>query len=126
MASQVPDFRKSDRWITPGVVIAFVIVAGIVACVLAASVAYLTARGIDPDPMIKLVTTTLAALGSLATFVMQLVNRSTTAKVERNTGMLPAAVSTAVSTAVNAAVPPPPPPPTTAQLPAGYARQEVP
>jgi hypothetical protein len=30
-----PDFRKSDRWITPGVIIAFVIVAGIVACVLA-------------------------------------------------------------------------------------------
>lgn len=121
MAGAPPDFRKSDRWITPGVVIAFVIVAGIVACVLAASVAYLTARGIDPDPMIKLVTTTLAALGSLATFVMQLVNRSTTAKVERNTGLIPAVVTDAV----NAALPPPPPPPGTNQLPAGYARQET-
>lgn len=117
-----PDFRRSDRWITPGVIIAFVIVAGVVACVLAASVAYLTARGIDPDPMIKLVTTTLAALGSLATFVMQLVNRSTTAKVERNTGLLP----TVVTDAVNAALPPAPPSPTadnTNLLPAGYARQ---
>jgi hypothetical protein len=122
-----PDFRKSDRWITPGVIIAFVIVAGIVACVLAASVAYLTARGIDPDPMIKLVTTTLAALGSLATFVMQLVNRSTTAKVERNTGLLP----TVVSDAVTAALPPAPPVPEPATgfaaaslppVPTGYAR----
>jgi hypothetical protein len=123
MTSPVPDFRKSDRWITPGVVIAFVIVLGITACVVALSVAYLTARGIDPDPMLKLVTTTVGALGSLGTFVLQLVNRSTTAKVERNTGMLPAAVSTAVSTAVAAATPAPEPP--TAQLAAGYARQEA-
>jgi hypothetical protein len=126
-----PDFRKSDRWITPAVIIAFVIVGGVVACVLAASVAYLTARGIDPDPMIKLVTTTLAALGSLATFVMQLVNRSTTAKVERNTGTLPDVITDAVTGAVTAALPPAPPAPdpvtgyagsSLPPVPTGYAR----
>jgi hypothetical protein len=114
-ADQTPDFRKSDRWITPGVVIAAIIGVTFVLTVLAASVAYLTARGIDPDPMVKLVATVAAAAGSLGTFVMQLVNRSTTTKVERNTGMLPAAITNAVA----AAVPPPPP------VPGDMTRQQM-
>lgn len=135
-ANPLPDFRASDRWITPGVVIAAVIVGGFVLAVVAASVAYLTARGIDPDPMLKLVSTVAAALGSLGTFVMTLINRSTTAKAERNSGLAPAVIADHVSNAlpplvadaVASALPPAPAIPTTAQLPpvpVPAIRQEV-
>jgi hypothetical protein len=113
MADVGPDFRKSDRYVTPGVIIAALIVAGIVLIVVAGSVAYLTSRGIDPDPMLKLVATVFTGLLSLGTFVLQLVHRPTAAKTERNTGVLTAhtgALVDAVSdlrAAVPALVPPP-------------------
>jgi hypothetical protein len=121
MADVGPDFRKSDRYVTPGVIIAALIVAGIVIIFVAGSVAYLTARGIDPDPMIKLVTTVGAALLSLGTFVLQLVGRPTAAKTERNTGVLAAhvgglaaAVNNPPAPAPTPALPPPPEGPSTA------------
>ena len=92
MADVGPDFRKSDRYVTPGVIMVALFIAGFLLAVVAGSVAYLTARGIDPDPMIKLVTTVGGALFSLGTFVLQLVNRPTAAKTERNTGVLASAV----------------------------------
>lgn len=84
--------RNTDRWVTPGVVVAALFVAG--ACILAtiAAVAWLTARGLNPDPMLKLVGIAATALGSLGSFVLQLVNRRTVAKTERNTGLLANAV----------------------------------
>lgn len=100
MADVGPDFRKSDRYVTPGVIIAALIVAGFVLIVVAGSVAYLTSRGIDPDPMLKLVATVGGGLFSLGTFVLQLVNRPTAAKTERNTGVLTAHTSALVG-AVN-------------------------
>jgi hypothetical protein len=92
MADAGPDFRKSDRYVTPGVIMVALFVGGVVLVVVAGSVAYLTARGIDPDPMIKLVATVGGLLASLGTFVLQLVNRPTQAKTERNTGVLTAHV----------------------------------
>ena len=86
----------SDRWITPGVITAGIIVVGLVVAVVAAGVTYLTARGIDPDPMLKLVTTLAAALGSLGNFVLLLAGRTPQAKVERNTGQLAAGVGAVV------------------------------
>jgi len=98
MADVGPDFRKSDRYVTPGVIMVALFIAGFLLAVVAGSVAYLTARGIDPDPMIKLVTTVGGALFSLGTFVLQLVNRPTAAKTERNTGVLAAHTSALVET----------------------------
>jgi hypothetical protein len=55
-------------------------------------VAYLSARGVDPDPMLKTVGALVAAATSVGTLLLQLVNRQTVAKTERNTGVLAAAV----------------------------------
>lgn len=98
MADVGPDFRKSDRYVTPGVIIVALFVIGFVIVVVALSVAYLTARGIDPNPMIKLVSTVGAGLFSLGTFILQLVGRPTAAKTERNTGVLAAHTSALVGT----------------------------
>lgn len=80
--------RNTDRWVTPGVVglaltLATVIILGIVA-----AVTYLTARGFDPAPVVKLVADLVAAVGALATVGLQLANRATVTKVERNTSPL--------------------------------------
>jgi hypothetical protein len=119
MADVGPDFRKSDRYVTPGVIIAALIVAGFVLVVVAGSVAYLTSRGIDPDPMLKLVATVFTGLLSLGTFVLQLVHRPTAAKTERNTGVLTAHTGALVDavTDLRAAVPALVPPPMTAAVP---------
>lgn len=93
-----PPERRSDRWITPGVIIAGLIVAGLVTMTVAAGVTYLTARGIDPDPMLRLVAQVTTAVGSIGTLVLQLVGRSTVAKTERNTGVLAENVAAALST----------------------------
>jgi hypothetical protein len=84
----MPDTRKSDRWLTPGVIIAALLVAGFTVASVVGSVAYLTARGIDPDPLLKLAGTLVAAAGSVGTFVLQLAQRAQNSKTERNTGVL--------------------------------------
>jgi hypothetical protein len=80
--------RNSDRLVTPGVVIVSVLVAG--GCVLATivAVAWLTARGLDPNPMLKLVGQAVTALGSLGAFLLTLTGRVQASKIERNTGLL--------------------------------------
>jgi hypothetical protein len=78
----------SDRWVTPGVIITALLVAGGVVSSVVGAVAYLTARGIDPDPLLKLAATLVGAVGSVGTFVLQLAQRTTAAKTERNTGVL--------------------------------------
>lgn len=80
--------RSSDRWVTPGVVCTFVVVAGGLVALLIVVVGYLQARGVDPDPMIRLVGEIVTAVGALGTLLLQLVGRRTTTKVERNTGVL--------------------------------------
>jgi nitrate/nitrite transporter NarK len=84
--------RNTDRLVTPAVVVTFLLVAGVLVGLTIAAVAYLTARGLDPDPMVKLVASLVGAAGGLGTFVLQLANNSRTAKTERNTGVLGNAV----------------------------------
>lgn len=79
---------KSDRWITPGVLVALIVVGGAVVGLLATYVTLLTARGVDPDPVIKYALGGAAAVPSLLTFLTNLVGRTTQTKVERNTGQL--------------------------------------
>ena len=129
MADVGPDFRKSDRYVTPGVIMVALFVAGVVLVVVAGAVAYLTARGIDPDPMLKLVATVGGGIFSLGTFVLQLVNRPTAAKTERNTGVLAAHTSALRSTVDDlaaTALAQPAPPIDTEYLSAATSRPPVP
>jgi hypothetical protein len=133
MAEHVPPSvsYKSDRWLTPGVIIAAIIVTGLIVAVVAASVAYLTAQGIDPAPMLKLVATAGTGLLTLLNVVLTIAGRTTATKTERNTGVLAGNVAHVAGTvydvadqlaavaAAPAAVPPhvparPPVPPSTA------------
>lgn len=84
--------RNSDRWVTPGVVCVGILTVGGVVLGVAVLVAYLAARGVDPAPVLDLTAKIATAAGSLGTLALQLVGRRTTAKVERNTGVLAAAV----------------------------------
>lgn len=101
--------RKSDRWITPGVIIAAIVTTGLAVTGVALSVAYLSARGIDPDPMLKLVAQVGTGAGVLLNIVLVLAGRATATKVERNTGSIAGDVADVVD-AVKAAVPPAPAP----------------
>lgn len=83
-----PFVRSSDRWVTPAVVVAGLLVVGVVLLALIGATAWLTHQGVDVDPMLQLMrewVTTAAALGALA---LQLANRSSVTKTERNTGQL--------------------------------------
>jgi hypothetical protein len=80
--------RNSDRLVTPSVVIAGLLVAGV--CVLATigTVGYLVARGFDPKPVVTLASAVGAAAGTLINLMVTLAGRAGVAKVERNTGVL--------------------------------------
>jgi hypothetical protein len=89
--------RNSDRWITPGVVIAGLLVGGLICLGVTAGVVYLSSIGKDPDPMLRLTAQVVTAVGSLGTLLLQLTGRSTVAKVERNTGVLANVVEDALT-----------------------------
>jgi hypothetical protein len=80
--------RASDRWITPGVVMVALLVAGGLVALLIAVVGYLTVRGYDPAPLLDLTAKIVTAVGSFGTLLLTLASRRTTTKVERNTGLL--------------------------------------
>lgn len=80
--------RRSDRWVTPAVVVTGIIVGGLVVVAVAGLVAYLTARGVDPSPVVQLATAAAATIGSLSTLALQLAGRRTAAATERNTSPL--------------------------------------
>ena len=83
------DHRDSDRWVTPWVVIAGMdCLTGLVALALAA-VTYLSARGVDPNPTLKLVGQLGSGAAGVVSLFLQLANRKTVTKVERNTGLIP-------------------------------------
>ena len=84
--------RETDRYLTPGVVVTLLLVLGVVLLGTIGCVAWLTSIGRDPDPMLKLVGAWVAAGSSTVTLVLQLANRATVAKTERNTGVLANAV----------------------------------
>lgn len=80
--------RQTDRYLTPAVVVTLLLVAGAVVLGTVGCVAWLTSLGRDPDPMLKLVGAWVAAGSSTITLVLQIANRATVAKTERNTGTL--------------------------------------
>lgn len=84
--------RDSDRWVTPGVVVAGLVVGGAVVLAITAGVVFLAYAGRDPDPVLQLLTQVVAAVSALASLVLQLVGRRTATKTERNTGELTSAV----------------------------------
>jgi hypothetical protein len=84
--------RRSDRWLTPAVLVALVLAATVVVLAVLAAVTYLVARGFDPAPVVQLAGTMVAAVSALGTFVVQLVSRRTVTKVERQTGRLASGV----------------------------------
>ena len=83
-----PPPYKSDRWITPGVVVTLIlsVLVGLLAVVAAA--AWLTSLGKDPGPMFDFIATSIGGLTGSASLVLQLANRKTATKTERNTGVL--------------------------------------
>jgi hypothetical protein len=89
----LPVARQSDRWVTPGVVI--VALLGLLTLALATigGVAWLVAIGRDPAPLLQGLGAVVASLSSLGALGLQLANRSTVTKVERNTsGLAPGGV----------------------------------
>ena len=95
--------RASDRYITPGVVMVGLVMGTLVVLAIVGVVGYLTARGYDPAPIVTLTANLIGAVGGLGTLIVQLVTRKTTARIERNTGLLPAQVEQ-VATNVDAAL----------------------
>lgn len=80
--------RASDRWVTPTVVtVGIVVVGGLVGLTIVAT-GYLSLRGIDPDPMIRLVMDVSGNASAFIVLLLTLIKRKTDTKVERNTGEL--------------------------------------
>lgn len=81
-----PTPYRSDRWVTPGVVVTLIVcvLLGLVSVVAAA--AWLTSIGSDPGPMLEFVLQSIGGLTGSASLVLQLANRRTNTKTERNTG----------------------------------------
>lgn len=80
--------RSSDRWATPLVFVALIFAGLVVVLAVLAAVTYLTVRGADPQPIVQLTGTLVAAVGSVGTFVVGLVSRRGQARVEREAGRL--------------------------------------
>jgi len=74
--------------VTSGVIVALILAGTVVVLVVLGCVTYLTARGYDPQPVVQLTGTLIAAAGATGSFIQGLVYKRVTAKVERNTGML--------------------------------------
>jgi hypothetical protein len=64
------------------------LVAGGVVALIVATVAYLQLRGVDPGPMLELVTQLVGAVSAFSVLLLQLATRRTQTKVERNTGVI--------------------------------------
>lgn len=69
-----------------------VLVAGGLVALVVVLVALLTVRGFDPAPIVQLAGTLAGSAFAFGTFVVQLVTRKTTAKVEREAGRLASGV----------------------------------
>lgn len=98
-----PGGYKSDRWFTPGVLIALIVVAGTVIAVVAAGMAYLTAQGYSPDPMLKYVGLLGTGLITGINLLLTVAGRTTATKTERNTGVLAGSVASVASTVYDVA-----------------------
>ena len=80
--------RNTDRWVTPGVIITGLLGLVCLALGVVGGVVWLVAIGRDPAPVLNSLGAVVAALSSLGALGLQLANRSTVTKVERNTSGL--------------------------------------
>lgn len=78
--------RQTDRWVTPGVVVAALALGTLVVLSVVAAVTYLTARGLDPDPMLSLAAEVGGSVALVANLLLTLTGRAGQAKVERVAG----------------------------------------
>lgn len=84
--------RASDRWLTPGVVCVLILVGGGLVALVVVLAALLTVRGYDPAPIVQLTGSLAGSAFAFGTFIVQLVTRKTTTKVEREAGRLASGV----------------------------------
>jgi hypothetical protein len=82
-----PPQYRSDRWVTPGVVITGLVGAVLLVALTIGAVTYLQSIGRDPEPMLKLAGLAVTGAASVGNFLLTLASRRTMAKVERNTGV---------------------------------------
>lgn len=79
--------RDSDRFINPRVVALLIVCATVLLLAVIAALTWLTDRGMDPDPVLKLTAQVGGGVAGVLSLLLQLVNRATLAKTERNTGL---------------------------------------
>lgn len=79
--------RDSDRYVNPRVVSLLIVCATLLLLATIAALTWLTNRGVDPDPVLKLTAQVGGGLAGLLSLLLQLVNRATIAKTERNTAV---------------------------------------
>lgn len=89
--------RASDRWVTPWVVAVLILSGTVVVLAVLAAVTYLTARGFDPEPIVQLTGTLVAAAAATGNFVLSLVKRRTEANTQLQVGRLASGVEGVVT-----------------------------
>lgn len=80
--------RSADQWVTPAVVVCLILAGLVVILAVLGCVTYLTTRGFDPQPIVQLVGTLLAAAAASGNFMLSLIKRKHETKVERQVGRL--------------------------------------
>jgi hypothetical protein len=100
--------RNSDRWVTPGVVVAVILTAGVVTLGITAALVYLAAIGRDPEPVLSMFAQIVGAITGPLAIGLQVANRASIAKAERNTGVAPARTAELVEQRLYGGPPPDP------------------
>lgn len=92
MPDRAAPARASDRWVTPWVVVVLILAGTVIVLFLLAAVTYLTARGFDPQPVVSLTGTLVAAAAASGNFLLSLVKRKTETHTQAQVGRLASGV----------------------------------
>ena len=84
--TQPGGLRNSDRWVTPGVIVALIVGAVFVVCAITGAITYLASIGVDPDPILQSISSYTTAIAAVTGLLLQLWNRATQTKVETHAG----------------------------------------
>jgi hypothetical protein len=85
-------YSYADRLVTPATVIVGLVVGGALIAYVLHLTASLARAGVDAAPLFTLLGILVAALGSLGTFVVQLVKSAQQGRIERLAGQTAAAL----------------------------------
>jgi hypothetical protein len=80
--------RQSDRWVTPETVRSGLRWVSLVILVLIGAVTWLVSIGRDPSPLLEAIGAVVTAVTAVSGVILQMANRATVTKVERNTAPL--------------------------------------